>query len=219
MAETPIAIATMNNSTIFASFGITSVTNSSTGTYRTNFNTATQTYRTSTHDAAIICQAQNPSTSNFTYRILHKYEYHYSVQSYAQLGYRRVTNSAFGVFIAPGYHSVVVTTNQTDILSDMFVLAAGRLAGGTLSSASHGITSVTNVITGAYTITFASAVTSNFATPQTQMPIFFQHYIGGGFNTVDLCYARTSTSITIRSITNGGTSTINTNGSIIVFNL
>ena len=219
MAETPIAIATMNNSTIYASYGITRVTNSSSGTYRTNFDSATQTYRTATHDAAIICQAQTPSTSTgTTYRLLNKYEYHYSTQSYAQVGYRNVTGSPFGNLVSPGYHTIVVTTDQTDNLSGMYDLAAGRFSTSTLSSAQHGITSLSNVGTGINTINFESAVTSNFTSPATQMPILFQHYITSAQNTVDQCYSRNASSITIRSASTAGTAYVAT-GSIMVFNL
>lgn len=217
--RTPIAIATMNNGTIFKSYGITSVDNPSTGTYRTNFDQITQNFRTSIHDAAIICQAQTPTTSNSLLRILHKYEYHYSVQSYAQIGYRRVTGSGFGNFIAPGYHTIVVTSNQSTVLSNLFVIAACRFdTNGTLSSAQHGITSFTRTSTGIHVVNFQNGVTSNFSSPQTEMPILFQHYIPDGNNTVDQCRARNNNSITLWSITSGGTS-LNGQGSVLVFNI
>jgi hypothetical protein len=220
MPETPLAIATMNNSTIYASSaGISSVSSPSTGTYQVNFDATTQSQRTATHDAAIICLAQTPSTSTTTtYRLLHKYEYHYSTQSYAQIAYRRYTGSGFGTLVAPGYHTIVVTNNQPEVIEYHGVLAAGRFDNTTLSSAQHGITSLSNIGTGINTINFETAVTSKFTTPETQMPVLFQHYIDGGQNTFDQCYSRNATSITLKSINNLGTAYVAT-GSIMVFNI
>lgn len=219
MAENPIATCAANGTTIYGSHGVSSVTAVSTGNYNFNFDPTTQGYRTTSWDACNITQAQTPETGTSTYRMLQRYNYHInSNQTRINVYTSRITlGSFYGGFSNPGWHTIVSTSGGTQDVSECDVVGAVRFStGASISQWETGVSSVSDQGTGILRVNWTTEFQNNFSDYRAAA-IIFQSYLAGGYNTVDMVYARTATYIDIQSVDSNGTRRDQTNCSLMAF--
>jgi len=223
MAESLIASAALKGSTIYYSQGISSTTSVSTGSINYNFDSTTQTYRTTSWDACNIANSQEPNTSTSTYRQLNRINYHQtSNQTRINVYTANITSGAFwGYFQNPIRPVVFCTSGQTDVIEEGLIVAAARYNSSfTMSSWNTGISSTSSQGTGIGRFNWTQAVKDIYASESwgtDYMPVIWQSYLSGGVNTVDLCYARTNDYVDIRSINSTGGAANPSNGSLMAF--
>ena len=220
MSENPVATCAANGTTIYGSHGVSSVTYSSTGIYIFNFDSTTQGYRTTSWDSCTITQAQTPSTSNVSYRMLQRYNYHSTSDQTRVAVYTTNVyyNSYFyGLRRDPGYHTLVSTSGGTQDVSECDVVGAVRFStGATISQWTIGVTSVSDQGTGLRRVNWTSAFQANFSN-YLAAAIVFQAYISGGSNTIDTVYARAAGYIDMRSMNSVGSILNPDNISLLAF--
>jgi len=223
MAESLIACASLNGSTVQYSHGISSATSVSTGSISYNFDSTTQTYRTTSWDACNIANSQDPNTSTSTRRHLSRVNYHVtSNQTRMNVYTSNISSGSFyGSFQNPIRPVVFCTSGQTDVIEEGLVVAAARYNSSfTMSSWNTGISSTSSQGTGIGRFNWTQAVKDIYAgnvSLSIYMPVIWQSYLSGGVNTVDLCYARTDNYVDIRSINSTGGTANPSNGSLMAF--
>jgi hypothetical protein len=220
MAESLIALASLNGTTIQHSHGISSTTSVSTGSINYNFDSTTQTYRTTSWDACNIANSQDPNTSTSTRRHLSRVNYHQtSNQTRINVYTSNISSGSFyGSFQNPIRPVVFCTSGQTDVIGEGLVIAAARYNSSfTMSSWNTGISSTSSQGTGIGRFTWSQSVQDIYSSNTIYMPVIWQSYLSGGVNTVDLCYARTATYVDIRSINSTGGTANPSNGSLMAF--